>query len=73
MTCHLVASSDSELKFIFSGQTWAFRDAMDEALGNRGMPEAPNVIQILFGKASVAFPGIAVDVCMFPVLLKQKA
>lgn len=28
VTCHLVASSDSELKFIFSGQTWAFRDAI---------------------------------------------
>lgn len=30
VTCHLVASSDTELKFIFSGQTWAFRDALDE-------------------------------------------
>jgi hypothetical protein len=28
-TCHLT-SSESELKFIFSGNTWVFRDAMDE-------------------------------------------
>ena len=29
-TCHLTASSETELKFIWSGNTWAFRDAMDE-------------------------------------------
>ena len=29
-TCHLNASSETELKFIWSGNTWVFRDAMDE-------------------------------------------
>ena len=30
-TCHLTAASDTQLKLIWSGNTWAFRDAMDEA------------------------------------------
>ena len=30
LTCHLTAENDTELKFIWSGNTWAFRDAMDE-------------------------------------------
>ena len=30
-TCHLTAASDTHLKLIWSGNTWAFRDAMDEA------------------------------------------
>ena len=29
LTCHLT-STGAELKFIWSGNTWAFRDAMDE-------------------------------------------
>lgn len=28
-TCHLTAASDSELKFIWSGNTWCFRDAVE--------------------------------------------
>ena len=31
LTCHLTAENETELKFIWSGNTWAFRDAMDEA------------------------------------------
>ena len=27
-TCHLTASSETELKFVWSGNTWAFRDAI---------------------------------------------
>jgi hypothetical protein len=30
-TCHLTAASDTALKLIWSGNTWAFRVAMDEA------------------------------------------
>ena len=30
LTCHLTAENETELKFIWSGNTWAFRDAMDE-------------------------------------------
>ena len=30
-TVHLTAASDTELKLIWSGNTWVFRDAMDEA------------------------------------------
>ena len=30
LTCHLTAENERELKFIWSGNTWAFRDAMDE-------------------------------------------
>ena len=30
-TLHLTASSDTALKMIWSGNTWAFRDKMDEA------------------------------------------
>ena len=29
-TLHLSATSDTELKLIWSGNTWVFRDAMDE-------------------------------------------
>lgn len=36
-TCHLTAASDTELKMIWSGNTWAFRDAMDEH-GIKGRP-----------------------------------
>ena len=30
LTCHLTAENETELKIIWSGNTWAFRDAMDE-------------------------------------------
>ena len=30
LTCHLTAENETELKLIWSGNTWAFRDAMDE-------------------------------------------
>ena len=30
LTCHLTAASETELKLVFSGNTWVFRDAMDE-------------------------------------------
>ena len=30
-TCHLTAASDTALKLIRSGDTWAYRDAMEEA------------------------------------------
>ena len=30
LTCHLTAENDTELKLIWSGNTWAFRNAMDE-------------------------------------------
>ena len=36
-TCHLTAASDTALKLIWSGNTWAFRDAMDDA-GIKGSP-----------------------------------
>ena len=30
LTCHLTAENETEMKCIWSGNTWAFRDAMDE-------------------------------------------
>ena len=39
VTCHLTASSGTELKFIFAGNTWVFRDAMDE-FGIKGRLES---------------------------------
>ena len=30
LTCHLTAENERELKLLWSSNTWAFRDAMDE-------------------------------------------
>lgn len=51
-TCHLTAASDTALKLIWSGNTWAFRDAMDEA-GIKGSPCARRCCAHVFFRSVV--------------------